>query len=294
MGKRKQSAPQKADETTRKQLTWNMLENAPAPSGVNILDDQDPALLEEIDFAESLGLPKKQSKYEATTCNVPVSLDHLEIKRDFLQATSDPSYRRDDLLDIFDLHLQNCSFDIKLYTQPKLKKSGWKFELASFEFQLCPGPLFVPLPVQGLPNVETFNLHIAKEGERSLISYSVENGAVPLSSKSILKKSSDDRNVKFWLFVSNVPSSVLETLRCRTLQVVLDDFDSKNMVFRVKVIGNEDTLTNVLHPSDSIRPRILNDSLKTIISHFYGISEPCKSIYNLGGSNFSILSLFLV
>ncbi|KAH3735745.1 E3 ubiquitin-protein ligase SHPRH-like [Dreissena polymorpha] len=270
MGKRKQSVPQKANETTRKQLTWNMLENAPAAaSGVNILDDHDPALLEELEVAESLSSPKKQSKYEAATCNV------LEIKRDFSQATSNPSYRRDDLLDIFDLHLQNCSFDIKLYTQQKVKKSGWKFELASFEFQLCPEPLFVPLPVQGLPNVEVFTLHISKEGEKNLISYSVENGTTPVSSKSTLKKSSEDKSVKFWLFVSNVPGSILEALRCRTLQVVLDDFDSKNMIFRVKVIGNEDTLTKVLHPSDSIRPRVLNDSLKTIISHFYGISEPC-------------------
>lgn len=284
MGKRKQFVPKKVGEGERKNLTWNMLDTEPSSSGVNIIADDDPVLQVELENATVEQIPTKIRKTDGTI-DIEVHMDVLTEKNPVVVSSSlvdinsvGFSYGKDDLLDIFDLHVQNCPISFQIWKALKTKTDGWHCVLARFDIRFVPDHLYVPLPVGGLPNVESFTLHIGEEGEKNVLCYNLleSNNSASKANKSSKQRSSENRNMHFWFVDIGLPSACLEALKCKKLKIVVDSFDSEEMLLSLKIIVTEEILAQLSNPSEAVRPKMLNESLKVLMQHFYGISVSGK------------------
>lgn len=280
MGKRKQVIPKKVGVTDRQNLTWNMSDMQATGTAVNVIADDDPALLAELENASDV--PVKVRKTDGTEA---AEESHVEVLAEnntsprisFDGLNSELPYRREDLLDIFDLNVHNSSCNFQIYQTLKTKKDGWGCELARFEIRFSAAPVFIPFPVNGLANVDNLNLYVNSVGEKHIVAYDKTAGQNG-SSKSKRRSSANgnDRNIQFWLVDVDIPLPCLEALKCRKLQVVMDRFDSEEMSLCVKIMGTEEVLTQLSNPSDAVRTKMLNTSLKTLMEHFYRISDTGK------------------
>ncbi|XP_052811504.1 E3 ubiquitin-protein ligase SHPRH-like isoform X2 [Mya arenaria] len=272
MGKRKQGAPQKVDGRLRKELTWNMLDRNTEDEPLNILQDNDPELLDELQNIADIHLPKKQQKL---TENDPKQLQSRPSTSDFSL-----SYNKDDLVDIFNLYVKKSSCKFNLYKDLTIRKGSHSFELAKFDISLLPFPLFFPLPSDGWSEVESFVVHISEEEDKHVISYGAGENRTKVVKNSAKKfnKNNAEKNVKFWLFCTQIPKEVLQSLKCKSLHVSVDSVDIEHSCMTIKVSGTEDFQNQTRYPSDPVRPRLMNESLKVLMDHFYSVAAPCYDI----------------
>ncbi|WAR07633.1 SHPRH-like protein, partial [Mya arenaria] len=268
MGKRKQGAPQKVDGRLRKELTWNMLDRNTEDEPLNILQDNDPELLDELQNIADIHLPKKQQKL---TENDPKQLQSRPSTSDFSL-----SYNKDDLVDIFNLYVKKSSCKFNLYKDLTIRKGSHSFELAKFDISLLPFPLFFPLPSDGWSEVESFVVHISEEEDKHVISYGAGENRTKVVKNSAKKfnKNNAEKNVKFWLFCTQIPKEVLQSLKCKSLHVSVDSVDIEHSCMTIKVSGTEDFQNQTRYPSDPVRPRLMNESLKVLMDHFYSVAAP--------------------
>ena len=264
MGKRKQSAPQRATEEKRQCLTWNMLDGGDQSAQVTVIPDNDPSLLAEQQQA------------------------HTQLKADQPQTSTSESenvvgYKNEDLKDIFDLHIETCLFHLIGFQDLQLKEDEWNFELARFKINFSPGPLFLPLPITGLPDTKTCTLSVSAEGEKSVLSFEkhlgnnhIGNNHHVSSKKKGKSKVEVEKEIQFWLVDIDLPYDCLQALKCKNLFLVLEHFDKPQMALTFKVIGTETVLSDLGFASEALRPRQHNLSLKTLIAFFYRIAEPSK------------------
>ncbi|KAL4232699.1 hypothetical protein ACF0H5_007387 [Mactra antiquata] len=263
MGKRKQSAPQKADEDKRKCLTWNMMD---MPNGDNSLINDDVEVVNSV-INYPVVMETNHSKERKPLPSESISNEISNIGQ---------CYRRDDLLDIFNLHVENCLFCFPIQSKMNFKDNDWRCTLAKFKLVFSPSPVFVPLPSNTLPDVEQFTLHVSSEGEKNIISYFVPTNTGMKNSKTNRKsKVNIEGDVKFWLVDTDIPVPVLEAFKCKSISVLIDKFDSKDMSIYLEVIGTKMIISNLNFPSEPIRStKLINQSVKIIMDYFYGISAP--------------------
>lgn len=262
-------------------MTWNMSDIQAGSSGVNVIADYDPELDAEAQVADADGLPAKVRKTDGKT-----GIVHSDVLAEStsIPLTSTPTelsqmntcYNRDDLVDIFDLHISNCRGSVQIYRELKTKKQRWSCKIAKFHIRFSTSPIFVPLPVDGLTNVENMTLHIAAEGENNILWYDLAslNRTGTCQKKPSKYRECSDRNIQFWLVHTDLTRACLEALKCRQLQVVIDCLDTEEMCLSLFIMATEDILLHLPSPSDAVRPRMLNESLKALMQHFHQISTP--------------------
>lgn len=283
MGKRKQSVPQKAGEEKRKCMTWNMMDNA-ATNNDLIIDDT-------IENVDNISVSKYISSAQEDKNTTLLSVGSSGYSS-FAEEPEEPRYRNSDLLDIYGLHVQNCSFSIPVFSEPQIKPDSWKCVLGNFQLRFSSHPTFVTLPGDDLPDFRQFILHVSDEGEKNILSYEItEVGKCTPNGKRKQKKSTIC-DVKFWLVDVDLPLKCLEALRCKSLQVVIRRYDSLNKCVTMEVVGTETILSRLSCPGEAIRSaKHQNQALKVLMHHFYGISEPgnLNDIYPFHNICFSIL-----
>ncbi|XP_045197702.2 E3 ubiquitin-protein ligase SHPRH-like isoform X2 [Mercenaria mercenaria] len=269
MGKRKQSAPQKAGEDKRKCLTWNMMDNAEANKAPLIEDAVENSVYADVTVTDTnVSNPEKGKVTDLSVAPGKSS--------SFDEAG--PCYRRDSLLDTYELHKENCLFGIPILSELRIKEGSWKCVLAEFEIRFSPFPVFVPLPTDSLPDVTQFTLHVSDQGEKNLLSYEIfEQGErTPSGKRGVkLRRSSSLRDVQFWLVDTDLPLECLEALKCKSFQVVINRFEPRDKCITLKVFGTETVLSRLSCPGEGVRTtKQQNHSLKVLMQHFYGISVP--------------------
>jgi hypothetical protein len=270
MGKRKQRPPQKATEEKRKCLSWNMLDNAENTHDL-VIDDID-------ENAENGTVSNKRSSIltekEKNNTDFPTV-----IEGGACFDTTGTSYRSADLFEIYELHADNCLFSIPVYTELCTKKGAWKCELAEFQIQFSPHPIFVPLPTEKLPDITEFSLFVSKDGEKNIFSCETNRFKRELFGRKKVrnKRKADVTDVKFWFVDSDLPLVCFEALDCKSFQVVIDKFECKNKTVTLKIYGTEALLLRLSCPGEAVRmAKKQNHSLITLMQHFYGITTPGK------------------
>lgn len=268
MGKRKQSVPQKAGEEKRKCMTWNMMDNAASNKDL-IIDDT-------IENVGNISVSKHTSSSQEDKNTSLLSVGSSGYSS-FAEEPEGPSYRNSDLLDIYGLHVQNCSFSIPVFSEPQIKPDSWKCVLGNFQLRFSPHPTFVSLPTDDFPDVRQFILHVSNEGDKNILSYEIiEMGKCTPSGKRKQKKSTIC-DVKFWLVDVDLPLKCLEALKCKSLQVVIRGYDCLDKCVTMGVVGTESILSKLSCPGEAIRSaKQQNQALKVLMHYFYGISEPGK------------------
>jgi len=278
MGKRKKVIPKKVTELQRRTLTWNMSDMQPSGSTVNVVFDNDPEILEELDGAKDIPVKvRKTDSIKQNSHGEVLTEQNIRPSVSFSGLDGEcQAFRKDDLLDIFDLHVQNCATYFQIYDSLKSKKDIWSCEFAKFEISFSMSPIFIPLPVDGLSDIEHLIFYVNGDGEKHVLAYDKQKVNQSASSKSKRRSSlgKNDKDMNFWLVTATIPQECLEALKCRKLQVVVDKFDSEEMCLSVKIMGTEEVLTELFDPSVAVRPKGLNTSLKILMGHFYSTSEP--------------------
>lgn len=262
MGKRKQQAPRRASEDKRKCLSWNMMDNASNNEG-DLINDK----------IDVIDLTTTSDEATKTVCET-----HVNARKSVRENNGNLCFGKDELLDIFNLHVENCLFSFPIYSTLELKDNGWKCILAEFSLNFSPSPVFVPLPSNSLPEIRQFTLHVSSEGEKNVLCYHVQDStSVKNSKKGGKSKGNISGDVKFWLVDTNIPVHVLEAFKWKKLVVAIDRFNSSNMSIHLKVIGTESFISHLSYPSEAIRPiSHVKQSMKHLMEYFFGISAPGK------------------
>lgn len=273
MGKRKQSAPQKAGLDKRQCLSWNMMEDAAANKEVIVDDTVDNTAHVETSTNETAESSwEHERKVFAESHTVPEFSSSFETFEGPGQ-----SYRKADLLDIYKLHKEQCLFSIPLLSAARLKQGTWSCVLAEFRLTFSPLPLFVPLPTEKLPDVTQCMLYVSNNGEKNILSYeNLEPGNVTSSGKKNIRQRNDSvRDVKFWLVDTDLSMECLTALRCKSFQMVIDKFEPQQMCVSLKIVATEAILSDLSCPSQAVKcNKQQNQSLMVLLDYFYGISAP--------------------
>ena len=270
MGKRKQGAPKKANETSRRDLTWNMLDR-PEENIINLVSDHESD--EEIENV----VPSKSRR------------TLIEEKANNSHQTDLPSfsgicqgYRTDDLREIFSLYTNASDFHFRLSTNHDMGPHRTDIELGKFDLTLNLSPLFFHLPTICSFNGRCLYIFVNEDEGKHMLCYDCNDVEIQVQTKAEKKKYTQLKskkpikanNVKFWLFSTAVSTEVLQALKCKSFQTVLHDINENCVT--VKIFASQEMIPSIQFPSEPVRVKMVNESMKILMSFFYNISEPCK------------------
>ncbi|OWF36325.1 E3 ubiquitin-protein ligase SHPRH [Mizuhopecten yessoensis] len=248
MGKRKQTAPQRASEDKRLCLEWNMLDGVAPEGSLSVLDDSDPSILHE---AQQVQEPDRKTGGNSTEIN----------------SIQQPQFPTQQMQDMFDDNLKYCSYMVRVMPSLPFRENEWHTVLGLFSVKLLPGLMGEPgtCVLRGQEEVWLYVSEVT--GKSMLYIEEGENDENP----------SRARLLTSWCVDIDIPTEVLAVFdKCNSKMVVvtIGQYDPTTFRFSLTIHAREALLCKPKFPSEHIKMRKQNILLKVVMAHFFRLAPP--------------------
>lgn len=161
MGKRKSVVPQRADESKRQLMTWNL---ADLNHDIVVVNDDDPSIQQNKEQAEKLLSEVRGSMHLLEPDSGAVCLDGEENET---KGSSDVQALIDE-----------CEFYLTVQDSLKVKPNEWTAKLGTIRLKLYPSHGPTHRLSRGLPDVPEFWLYVNEDNNtRHLVYYELEENS---------------------------------------------------------------------------------------------------------------------
>ncbi|GFS23980.1 E3 ubiquitin-protein ligase SHPRH [Elysia marginata] len=256
MGKRKQLAPQHADDAKRRSLHWNMGEQA-GTSGAGAFIDDSHRNLDHIQ--PSRASPSTPCKSASTPAgNNSPSAFALQV-------------------DTFYQNLAACTCTLTLNSSEshKVKDKSNLLEFGRFRIDLIGHQDTQPLPQQ-LPAFRECWLYLSPSDAPSMLYFELDKNREGSEVKK--KRKSSSRQTEFgifWFAKLNVPTALLTDMGNRSFWFACDNFDAGNKSLQASVYAYKSSLIlKPVFPSEPVRLRAPQYAVQKLMEYFFNIQMP--------------------
>ena len=258
--KRKSAAPQRADESKRQQMTWNMLDLG--NQALVVVPNNDSTLAQELHMAAMETVPEN---YQPST-----STSEAENLQGVGKSAGDPPTGSDvcarELIDA-------CDYYLSIYNEVKAKSSEWHCHLGTF--RLCLTALqsgHELLVAQSLLNkVPVFWLYVNTETQLHLVYF--ELSEVEINDKREPDNTKTDPLIVYFRATTDAPLPFLDSLQTKCcFCLTVERYDTEQCQMFLAVHALQGALAKLKFTSDGGRPKRVNSSLQNLMSFFFGLS----------------------
>lgn len=254
MTRKRKSVPQKADESKRQHMSWNMFDGG----GLQVVDDNDPALLLEREQSESTMVAAETSKPATELTAGPSRASLANLQNSKLAKI---------LIDECDFFVGICStFSSDLRDQWNCKLGSFKLQLDSTETE--PGQIN-----EALSKCAEFWLYVNKETSNHLVYFEIPENDENLTPSTL------GHTIVYCQARSDFPLECLTALQVKVIPLVLLNYDVETACLEVGVYATGGALTQLKFSSEGARPKHANLAVKMLVNHFYSCQLPGEKTF---------------